>query len=95
MHVAALTIDLHIPHSRSLKAKRAVVRPLVEGVRRRFAVAVAEVGCHDQWQRAQVGVAAVGASAGHVSEILDAVERHVWATADLEVLDMQRTWVET
>ena len=39
MHVAALSLDLHLPHAHSLKEKRAVIKPIVEGCQRRFRVA--------------------------------------------------------
>jgi uncharacterized protein len=92
--VLALDVDLHLPECRSLKAKRAVLRPLVEGARQRFRVAVAEVGDADQWQRARVGVAAVGGSERHVRDVIDEVERFVWAQPGVEVLSMERTWLE-
>ena len=95
MHVAALALDLHVPQSRSLKAKRAVVKPVVEGVRRRFNVAVAEVGYDEQWQRARVGVAVVAATPAHATEVLDAVERYVWGQPELEVVSAERSWVGT
>jgi uncharacterized protein YlxP (DUF503 family) len=94
MHVAALELDLHVPEARSLKAKRAAVKPIVETVRRRFSVAVAEVGHHDQWQRARIGVAAVAGTAGHVTDVLDEVERYVWAQPGVEVLSATRSWLE-
>lgn len=94
MHAAAVEFDLHIPDTRSLKAKRSVVRPLVEGLRRRFSVAVAEVGHHDQWQRTLVGVAVVGSTAGHVGEILDEVERFVWSNPEIQVLSSSRSWLD-
>ena len=40
------------PQSRSLKAKRAAIRPIVDGLRHRFRISVAEVDHQDQWQRA-------------------------------------------
>ena len=43
MHAAVVRYDLHVNESRSLKAKRAVVKPIVEGLRHRFSVSVAEV----------------------------------------------------
>ncbi len=89
-----LRLDLHVPQSRSLKAKRAVVRPIVHGVRNRFSVAVAEVAHHDQWQRAELGVAAVASDGRHASEVLDAVERYVWAQPDIEVLSSERSWCD-
>jgi uncharacterized protein YlxP (DUF503 family) len=91
-HVATLELDLHLPAARSLKAKRAVLRPVIEGLRHRFQVAVAEVDHQDRWQRAGVAVAAVGGTPRHVSEVLDACERFVWAQPELEVLDCQRHW---
>ena len=95
VHVGTLRIDLHIPQSRSLKAKRAAVKPIVEGMRHRFSVAVAEVDHHDQWQRAELGVAVVSSTEGHAAEVLDAVERFVWAQPDVEVLEAERSWLET
>lgn len=94
MHAAAVEFDLHIPECRSLKAKRSVVRPLVEGLRRRYHVAAAEVGHHDQWQRTSVGVATVASTAGHVCEILDEVERFVWSRPDIQVLSSSRSWLD-
>lgn len=94
MHAAALEFDLHIPDSRSLKAKRSVVKPIVEGLQRRFRVAAAEVGHHEQWQRTAVGVAAVGATAGHVGDVLDEVERFVWSHPEIQVLSAARRWLD-
>jgi uncharacterized protein len=94
MHVAVLKLDLHIPQSRSLKAKRAVVKPIVEGIRHRWAVAVAEVDHQDQWQRTELGVAVVAGKQGKASEVLDAVERFVWSNPEIEVLSAGRTWVD-
>ena len=94
MHVLALDLDLHLPECRSLKAKRAVLRPVTDGLRARFRVSVAEVAEQDRWQRARVGVAVVGATAGHVQDVMDEVERFVWAQPGLDVLSAERTLLE-
>ena len=73
MHACALAMDLRIPASRSLKAKRAVVKHVVETAKSRYGVAAAEVGHQDQWQRAELGFAAVAGSPAHVDKVLDAV----------------------
>jgi len=67
--VAALEIQIHGSHS--LKEKRGVVQSICRRVRNRFNVAVAEVGAHDLWQRALLGVAAIGSDAGVVRSVLD------------------------
>jgi hypothetical protein len=92
--VATLELELHIPSSRSLKAKRSVLRPVIEGLRHRFQVAVAEVDHQDRWQRAAVAMAAVASSASHVDEVLDACERFVWSHPDLEVIGTSRRWLD-
>ena len=95
MHAAAMTFDLHVPASRSLKAKRAVIRPIIDGLRHRFRLSVAEVGHHDQWQRAEIGVAVISESDGRAQELLDAVERFVVAAPGIELLGIEVAWLES
>jgi uncharacterized protein YlxP (DUF503 family) len=94
MHAAALRIDLYLRECRSLKAKRSVVRPIVEGLRKRYRVSVSEVDQQDTWQRAVVGVAAVAPSHSHLTEVLHEVERFVWSFPEVEVLRIDRRWIE-
>lgn len=94
MHGAAVVYDLHLPQSGSLKAKRRTIRPVIDGLRVRYRVSVAEVGGHDLWQRCRIGVAVVGSTAGHVSDVLDEVDRFVWSHPDVEVVDVDTTWLE-
>ena len=95
LHVCALSVDLHIPGSASLKAKRTVVKHLVETAKSRFGVAAAEVGSQDQWQRSELGFAAVASTARHVEEVLDSVERFVWSHPEITVLRVDRSWLES
>lgn len=93
MHVASLTFELHLPAVHSLKEKRSTLRPILEGARRRFEVASAEVGHQDAWQRATLGMAAVSSSVAHAGEVMDAVERFVWSFPEVEVMSCQRRWM--
>ncbi|MCC5950586.1 MAG: DUF503 domain-containing protein [Acidimicrobiia bacterium] len=94
-HVQALVVEVHVPASASLKAKRAVVRSIVDGARHRFGLAVAETDHLDRWQRAQLTFCAVSGSAGHTVELIDRAERFVWSFPDVEVLEATRVWLET
>jgi uncharacterized protein YlxP (DUF503 family) len=94
MHVLALRIDLRIPISESLKAKRSAITPILEGARRRYRVASAEVGRQDEWQRAELGFAAVSGTVRQAGAIIDEVERFVWSFPEVEVLEAERTWLE-
>lgn len=94
MHAAAVRFELRIPESRSLKAKRAVLRPIVDGLRHRFKVSVAEVDHQDTWQRAAIAVAVVAASDGHLRDVLANVERQVAHAPGIELLDMETAWLD-
>ena len=94
MHVGAVSFDLHLPQVHSLKEKRAVIRPILDGARNRYKVAAAEVGVQDRWQRAQLGMAAVAGTPGHVADVLDQVERFVWSFPEVEVVEAHRGWVD-
>lgn len=94
MVVGSLCVDLHLPQSTSLKAKRAEIRPILDGVRHRFRISAAEVDHQDTWQRTSLGFAVVSSSAAQVESVLDEVERYVWSRPGVEVLDATRAWIE-
>lgn len=94
MYVGALEVDLLLGDVRSLKHKRAVVRPLIAELRRRYDVAAAETGGQDLWRRAGIGVAAVSGTAEHAGEVCDEVERFCWARPEVEVVRVTR-WVRS
>lgn len=77
MVVGILRFVLSIPGSGSLKAKRHVMRKVIDRIRARFNVSVAEVADNDLWQKASIGVAAVGNDRAFVNEVLDKVLRSV------------------
>jgi uncharacterized protein YlxP (DUF503 family) len=89
--VGALTLDILLGDVRSLKQKRALVRPLVAELRRRYpSIAVAEVGLLDLHRRVEVGVAVVSASAGNCKEVMDACERMVAFRPEIELLSARQ-----
>ena len=91
MFVAALTLDVLLGDVHSLKAKRAVVRPLVAELRRRHpGVAVAETGHLDLHRRAGVGVGVVASTRARVVEVLDAVEDYVAGRPELDLVAARR-----
>jgi uncharacterized protein YlxP (DUF503 family) len=82
--------DLLLPgDSRSLKAKRSYVRPIVSALRR-LEVSAAEVGLLDLHGRTEVGVAVVAADAVQVGAVLDSCERLVHGRPEVEVLSTRR-----
>ncbi len=90
----ALRVEILIPGCTNLKAKRAVIRPLMEGIRNRHHASVAEVGLQDTWGRSVFAVAVVSGAEHVAVEILDEVERFVWSWPEIEIVSCQRAWLD-
>jgi uncharacterized protein YlxP (DUF503 family) len=94
MRVAALRVELHLPTVLSLKAKRGVLRPVIEGIRRTGSYSVAEVDHQDDWQRATLGVAVVARDGRSLEMALDGLRRYLGSLPEVEVLDVFRAELE-
>jgi uncharacterized protein YlxP (DUF503 family) len=90
VYTGTAVFDLLLPgDSRSLKAKRSYVRPIVAALRK-FEVSAAEVGALDLVGRAEIGVAVVAADTGQVGRVLDSCERLVAGRPEVELLSVRR-----
>lgn len=74
MVVGVAVAELHVHASQSLKAKRGVVRSIVQRLRNRFNLSAAEVGGQDTWQRAVLGLTVAGSDATTVRRVLERAE---------------------
>jgi uncharacterized protein YlxP (DUF503 family) len=70
MVVGSLKIEFRLTDNRSLKGKRKVVRSMVDKVKSRFNVSIAEVGSNDKWQKIELGISAVGNDRRHIDSSL-------------------------
>ncbi len=91
MFVGVLRLTLYLPEPGSLKSKRHLLRSALDRVKGKFNVSAAEVGANDLWQRAVVGVAAVGNDHAFVNETLDKVADFVASMhgGQIQVTDRQ------
>ncbi len=92
---AVLEIEVRIPLGDSLKAKRSVIRPILDGAHRRFGVSSAEVDRQDDHDFAVLAFSTVSGSASQVNDVLDAVDRFVWSFLEVDVVATERYWVDT
>ena len=90
MFVGVLRLTFHVPHARSLKDKRQVVRKFRDRVRAHFDVSIAEVGAQDKLQRAVFGVSVVSGDAAVCDSVLEQVAR-VAETQEEAVLTSRET----
>ncbi len=80
-------LELRLPESSSLKDKRQVVRSVIERVKRRYNVSIAELGDHDAQRSALLGVSCVGAGEAQCRRAIDSVADYIYASRpDAELL---------
>ncbi len=87
MIVGVCRVCLHLPEGHSLKVKRQVLSSLKTRLCQAFNVSVAEVGDHDLWQRATLGIACVANETRHVNGVMDQVLNVIRSNPKVEVLE--------
>lgn len=87
MIVGLMTVELHIAEANTLKDKRRVLKSIIDRIRSKFNVSIAEVDHQDLWQRATLGVAVVSNETSHVHQMLETVIRSIEANGGAELID--------
>ena len=89
MIVGLLTLDLHIFEAHSLKEKRFVIKSLIDRVKSKFNVSVAEVDANDLWQRSVIGIAFVSNETVMVNKVFEQIKNLVLDNHSVELLESQ------
>ena len=91
MVIGICHLDIMIHDNSSLKGKRQVLKRVIDRVKQRFNVSIAEVGKNDKWQRAQVGFCVVGNDKKYVNSSLDKIANFI---DNLRVVDILNSEIE-
>ena len=89
MVVGVCQLELYLHDNFSLKGKRQVLRSIVQRARKRFNVSISEVEDQDLWQKAVLGICAVGNDRRRVNSTLDQVVNFIEETHLTDVADSQ------
>lgn len=87
MIVGLLTLDLHIPEANSLKSKRAVVKSLIDRIKNKFNVSIAEVDAQNLWQRCIIGIAFVSNETVMINRVFEKIRTLIVNINSVELLD--------
>lgn len=88
-----LSVDLQLPGSTSLKAKRKDLRRVKDGLVRGAGFSVAEVDHHDLWQRARLTLTVAARHARDAESRMDAMSRALHSDPSFVVLGETRELV--
>ena len=91
MSVGLLIVDMHLPESRSLKSKRRILKGLVDRLRNRHNISIAEIDHQDLWQRTKVALAVVSNDSRYSNRILTKVIDQINSEPRVQVIDYNLT----
>ena len=86
MVIGICHLDLLIRENRSLKGKRRILKKIIERVKNKFNVSIAEVGNHDLWQSSQIGFCMVGNDRRFINSALDKIVLFIEGISSAEII---------
>jgi hypothetical protein len=86
MVIGICHLDLLIRENSSLKGKRRILKKIIERVKNKFNVSIAEVGNHDLWQSSQIGFCMVGNDRRFINSALDKIVLFIEGISSAEII---------
>jgi len=85
MFAGICRLGLILPEGNSLKEKRNIVKSIIERLRHRFNISIAEVERHDALRRAGIGFAVVSNEKSHLEKLIHSVVNHIELDGRVEI----------
>jgi len=74
MVVGVARLNMHLPEKYTpSRARGGWIKGMIGQIRSRFDVAISEVGLHDLWQSAEIGISSVGNSQPVLNSVMDKI----------------------
>jgi uncharacterized protein YlxP (DUF503 family) len=83
-----------VSEAHSLKEKRMVLSSIKDRTRRKFNVAIAEVGDQDAWQQAVIGFAVVANEKGFVESMVAKITSFIESLAIAKIIDDEKDLIQ-
>ncbi len=87
MLVGVCKVELFVPESDSLKAKRFVLASIKKRIRNKFNVSVAEIDANDKWQKITLGIAVVSNERKFIDQVMSEVFKLIENDGRTEIVD--------
>lgn len=89
MHIGVCKIKLYLPESQSLKDKRRIVKSLIDRLKKRFNLAVAELDALDMHQSAIIGAVSISNDVKFVNRILSQSVKFIEENSSVVLVDYE------
>jgi uncharacterized protein len=91
MIIGSCKVYLNAPFSHSLKEKRSVVKSIIDKVRHKFSVSIAEIEDQDLHQSIVVGFVVISNSTSHANSVIQKIVNYIEENTQASLLD---TYIE-
>ena len=80
-------LELRIYEADSLKGKRKVIKSIMEKLKSRFNISIAEVGLNDVWKSSIIGFSCVSNNTAHVNETISKVLNFIEGDSRVKIMN--------
>lgn len=87
MIVGSCSLKLMIYESNSLKDKRHVLRSIIDRLKSRFNISIAEIDLNNNWQTSIIGFACVSNNTNYLNKIISKIIEFIDNDSRVEILD--------
>lgn len=88
MIIGRCLIRLRLFSPNSLKEKRRILKSLIEKLKSRYNISIAEVGENDSWQIAEIGIAVVANKSVFADEVINKIVYFIDNFDSVEIIDI-------
>lgn len=89
MVIGACSLKLMLFESNSLKEKRHIIKSIIERLKSRFNISIAEIDLNDSWQTSVIGFACVSNDSSHANKVLSNVIKFIDNDNRVEIVDYE------
>ena len=90
MRILLLTVTLRASWSHSLKEKRMVVKSIVQKLKNKFNISVAEVAEQDIHQTIVIGIVGICGTSSQVDSTMEHIITFIECNTDAEIINIQK-----
>ncbi len=90
MLVGICYLEIYLTEGGSLKEKRQVIKSIIERLRNKFNISIAEIGCQDNIRKAEIGFSAVSNESAHLDSLMEKAINFIDQNGKVEIVNINR-----
>lgn len=94
MKILFMTVTLRASWSHSLKEKRMVVKSIVQKLKNKFNISVAEVADQDIHQTIIIGIVGICGTSSQLDSTMEHIITFIECNTDAEIIDIQKWYIQ-